>query len=155
MSNIKYKTGDKPIVTDNKEFLDSTQGDYSGEQVKIIRLCNDDHYEVRAASGFTFFISDERLLDPYTEGEEVEVRNHKEWKTRTYVFTDKNNHHACICLGDEQRYRNGVGNYDYYKWDYIRKIKAPQIEMTAKINGKTVPLKDISADTFAKLQEAE
>ena len=158
MSKLKYKEGD-PVEIAGAAGNDEKYNGMTGIIIVAQTSGVDDYpYLVELKHGMRIWFkeSELKLAYKFTEGEEVEVSlDEVDWHKRIYLFTDKNNRHITVTGHSRKRYIEGAKGYDVFIWYHIRKIEAPQIEMTAKINGKTVPLKDISADTFAKLQEAE
>jgi len=86
-------------------------------------------------------------------GDEVEVCDniHNRWLKRRYIGKH-NEMHVCVAENYQDQFNDGDDEYKVVEWQYCRKIKAPLIEITCKINGKPCLLSDISKETLLQIR---
>ena len=116
-------------------------------------------FEAQFPDGSCWTVTPEMIAGyAFEYGEKIEVResNDDPWEKAFFVaFRPGAKYPYCTVhhyyTGEFQQGEPYLGGY----YRYVRRIEKPNIEITAKINGKEVPLSKISDETFRNLKEAE
>jgi hypothetical protein len=152
---MKFKIGDKVRVIGIVEFADGSSDEYIGQDGRVANIDGSDiPYLVELPEvSFYFGESSLELMPEFEAGDVVSAWDGYSWRSLPYLFSASGKEY-CLEIGKGKDLADGKCVYAV-PYKKVMPVREPQIEIIAKINGKTVPLKDISEDTLKKIREAE
>lgn len=155
MSELKYKPGDNVRV--NKKGVTGYASSFSGMAVTLTGYSKDAQvgYMFKDGIGNDIKLYEQEIeclaRPEFETGEEVLV---DDGVKRIYLFSAHGMHYL-VMDGANKRFKRGDAIYNDISFvsSNIYKIEEPDIEITVKLKGKEVALKDVSLETLTKIWE--